>query len=263
MSKLREMIEANKRKAEQNAQPVLQPQAVQKENNVKEGISGATHEPAGNSAGSVNQNSQPAGTSDNSVLGKEGPGTAGETSPPAGLTGLALIRWKKEHGNKAPQTAPQSNAGPAQNISGQPDKVSASNTPQSQGPSPNTAGGPSVEKSASGTADSQKSNNGTADLDALRGHLSFLAANITQKELVAQVVRTIAVQLQKTPELVGKMSEADVDLVVRGLRYAYSIAARKKAEIKETKSKNKADTSDLHKAFADNGLADAFASLKL
>jgi len=55
--------------------------------------------------------------------------------------------------------------------------------------------------SASQTADAQKTNDGLANISELKHNLAYLANNIDSKELVGQVVRTIATQLQKTPEL--------------------------------------------------------------
>lgn len=184
-----------------------------------------------------------------------------EQGPPKGLTGLALIRWKKENAAKISKLS--ANIGPdsAKEI---PNGASPLRVPSEEKPagvSANTGDSTPVTQSASGLADSQKTNSGTADIAALKTHLTFLENNIEQKEIVAQVVRTIAIQLQNSPELVKGMSNAEVDTVVRGLRSAYNIAARKKSENKEAKQKKGADTSDLHKAFADAGLGELTAKL--
>lgn len=77
------------------------------------------------------------------------------------------------------------------------------------------------------------------DLAKLRENLKFLAENIEQKDLVGQVVRTIAVQLKSNPAIAEGMIDSDFDLVVRGLRKAYMIAARNKTEKRvKTAAKN-------------------------
>ncbi len=73
------------------------------------------------------------------------------------------------------------------------------------------------------------------DLGELKKNLEYLAENIEQKELVGQVVRTIMVQLKEKPELHPFVLDQDIDLLVRGFRRAYAVAARAKNE-KRTKS---------------------------
>lgn len=85
-----------------------------------------------------------------------------------------------------------------------------------------------------------KTNDGTVDVESLRRNLEYLALNIEQKELVGNVVRTIAMQLRSQPELIPYMKEADVDLVVRGLRRSYNVAVRAKTEKAEKKGKSTA-----------------------
>lgn len=85
-----------------------------------------------------------------------------------------------------------------------------------------------------------KTNDGTVDVESLRKNLEYLALNIEQKELVGNVVRTIAMQLRSQPELIPYMKEADVDLVVRGLRRSYNVAVRVKTEKAEKKGKSTA-----------------------
>jgi hypothetical protein len=69
-----------------------------------------------------------------------------------------------------------------------------------------------------------------ANMDKIRENLQFLANNIEQKELVGDVVRTIAVQLQQNPVLGDHLSDGDIDLIVRGLRRAFQTASRVKTE---------------------------------
>lgn len=184
-----------------------------------------------------------------------------EQGPPKGLTGLALIRWKKENAAKLSKFATNTGPDSAAKIPDGAGPLRVASEEKPAGVSPNTGNSPPSTQSASGLADSQKTNSGTADITALKTHLTFLENNIGQKEIVAQVVRTIAIQLQNSPELVKGMSNAEVDTVVRGLRSAYNIAARKKSENKEAKQKKGADTSALHAAFNDAGLGELTAKM--
>lgn len=240
MSKLRDLIEASKRSKDNGVSSgqIVQPKTVAETPRPPSQIREVPNEVKADFARAVIV----ALTNDPVV----------EQGPPAGLTGLALIRWKKEHAQSSQKIETQKN----------------SNANRAELPKNGTIGslvehghGNTDNKSASQTADTQKTNDGTADIEALKGHLIFLANNIEQKDLVAQVVRTIAVQLQNSPELVGQMSNADVDLVVRGLRRSYAVAARKKQENKEAKIKKGTDTSELHKIFADAGLDNALGKI--
>lgn len=109
------------------------------------------------------------------------------------------------------------------------------------------------QEKAIGHRDAEKKNDGTADVESLRRNLDYLANNIEQKELVGQVVRTIATQLKNAPELVPFMRDQDVDLVVKGLRRAFNVAARKKTETKEKKTKATGMEVDLMQSFKDAG----------
>jgi hypothetical protein len=98
------------------------------------------------------------------------------------------------------------------------------------------------------------SSTGVIDGSELRKNLDFLAANIEQQELVRQIVATIAIQLRQNPALKEYMKDADVDLVVRGLRRSYNVAKRAKTEKAELKTKKKQVDLDLDKALSEMGL---------
>lgn len=160
--------------------------------------------------------------------------------PPPGLKGIQLLLWKKNHGNgQQAEQSPQINKVETKN-----------NTLVERGTDTKPQ-----EVSPSQIADNNKTNAGVADLGSLKQNLIYLANNIEQKELVGQVVRTIAVQLVNSPELTPHMTNADVNLVVRGLRSAYSIAARKKQDTKDARVKKSADTSELSAMFKEAGLS--------
>jgi hypothetical protein len=185
-----------------------------------------------------------------------------EQGPPAGLKGLALIRWKREHGNSKSINGSGSNDGSVGENSRAGHTNSSSvvankeETKTHEETGVKSQGENGAEKSASQSADAQKINDGIIGLEELRHNLTYLANNIEQKELVGQIVRTIAQQLANSPELTPYMTNADVNLMVRGLRRGYQIAARKKAEQKEARASKTKDTSELAQAFKDAGLGD-------
>lgn len=96
---------------------------------------------------------------------------------------------------------------------------------------------------------------GTIDVETLRKDLNFLALNIEQVDLVRQVVQKIAITLRKNPALASYMKDADVDLIVRGLRRSYNIAVRKKEDKKEGKMKKKGVELDIDAAFSQMGIS--------
>jgi hypothetical protein len=161
----------------------------------------------------------------------------GQESSPVPSAGLSLReRLALKAKQNEPRTQPETNREATEQITGV--SVLAKNDENSIQPAErhtNTSGG-------------------TADIETLRRNLAYLANNIDQVELVGQVVRTIAVQLKNSPELTPYMKNEDVDLVVRGLRRAYNIAARKRVENKEKKSKKDELTDELSQAFAAAGL---------
>jgi len=93
------------------------------------------------------------------------------------------------------------------------------------------------------------------EMEKLRGNLDYLAANIEQKELVGQVVRTIAIQLKESPELEAHMNDGDFNLIIRGLRRAFNVAARNKSEKKEFKRKADKEVDELSGLLGDLGIS--------
>lgn len=118
-----------------------------------------------------------------------------------------------------------------------------------------------LQSSASQTADAQKTNDGTANIEELKRNLAYLANNIENKDLVADVIRTIAVQIKNYPELFPHMTRGDVNLMVRGLRMAYQTAAMKKQEKKSSVKKNDAAVMEISQMMKDAGID--FSGLKL
>lgn len=94
----------------------------------------------------------------------------------------------------------------------------------------------------------------SADIAQLRANLDYLAANIDQRELVGQVVRTIAVQLKSNPVLGEGMVDADFDLLIRGLRKSYMVAARNKSEKRVAKAAKSADADEIGDMMKDLGI---------
>lgn len=94
----------------------------------------------------------------------------------------------------------------------------------------------------------------SADIAQLRANLDYLAANIDQRELVGQVVRTIAVQLKSNPVLGEGMVDADFDLLIRGLRKCYMVAARNKSEKRVAKAVKSADADEIGDMMKDLGI---------
>ena len=78
----------------------------------------------------------------------------------------------------------------------------------------------------------------------LKKNIAFLSANIEQKELVGQVVRTILVQLRRNPQFSTHMVDTDFDVITRGFRRSAVIAARKKTEKREATAAKKKDKSE-------------------
>lgn len=93
-----------------------------------------------------------------------------------------------------------------------------------------------------------------ADLAKLRENLKFLAENIEQKELVGQVVRTIAVQMKSNPAIFEGLVDSDFDLVVRGLRRAYMIAARNKTDKRTKAAAKTSEIDEIATMFKDAGI---------
>lgn len=105
-------------------------------------------------------------------------------------------------------------------------------------------------------------NDGTIAAEELRRNLTYLANNIEQKELVKQVVVTIAIQIKNNPALMNHMKNEDMDLMVRGMRRSYAIVARKKSEVREAKQSKSSAASELEKSFKEAGFGGFSLNLK-
>lgn len=249
---------AEKERANGTSQSVLQsgPKETAVEEKKTVGVEGGENSQALSEKG----NGTEGGIQAQSSKGKDGGNSVVEQGPPDGLKGLALIRWKREHGNeKQVSKSNEVNGKNAQTL-GNKTTETRINSGDRLGASENEK--VREEKSASQSADAEKTNDGVIGLEELRHNLAYLANNIEQKELVAQVVRTIAMQLANSPELTPYMTNADVNLMVRGLRRAYTIAARKKAEVKEAKAAKNKGNAELEQMFRDAGLGDLNLGLK-
>lgn len=177
------------------------------------------------------------GSSDN----KNSDATAEKIMPP-GLTMMQQMKWKKEHAVKAEAKVPANQPGNSQDQT------------VSERPSSEPIRSESNSQSASRAADDQKTNDGSADVAELKSNLKYLADNIENRELVAQVVRTIAMQVAQHPEIAKHMLRGEVNLMVRGLRSAYQVAAMSKQARAETKKKGDKQVDELAQMFKDMGV---------
>jgi len=198
-----------------------------------------------------------------------------EQGPPPGLSFLQRKQWEAKNGksagkNEAKATVSDnlvnSSSGSGTNETGKgillptPGNNVAAKSNGSVPPAQTTQQEQTqvAEKSAGNNA-----TDGKIDVETLRTNLVYLANNIEQPEMVGQVVKKIAMQLKQSPELVPFMKDADFDLIVRGARSAYKIAARKKAEQRDSKAKGKKDNSALEAEFKAAGLDQLLGTLKL
>jgi hypothetical protein len=272
MPSLKEMLEARKVKAndaaktqnvEQVAQTAKPISALQAKLNAKLGATTTGHDGGRND--NRLQNGADKTPTETAIPVVEQPRQiVEEITPPPGLSGLRLAMWKREQEKKrekqiqnSPKQTPSQSQQQITTKDGRPSNGRASEVQPSQsgGQNNNSASSNSgAETSASQTADAQKTNDGAIDVEELRRNLDYLANNIEQKELVGQVVRTIATQLHKNTSLQKFMRDSDVDLVVRAVRSSYQIAARKKTEKAESKKTNTAQMTQLQDAMKELGL---------
>lgn len=95
-----------------------------------------------------------------------------------------------------------------------------------------------------------------SSIEELRKNLDFLAENIDQKSgLVGQVVRTIGQQLYENPQFSSCMKDPDFDLLVRGLRRSFNIAARRRVEAGEKKEERREEVLELENMMKDLGVS--------
>lgn len=84
-----------------------------------------------------------------------------------------------------------------------------------------------------------------AELTEFKRQLAYLEANIEQKELIGQVVRSIMMMWRKNPQFSSSMTNAEEDIVCRGFMRAFNVAARRKTEEQGKKTAKKATVSEL------------------
>jgi hypothetical protein len=270
---LRDLLDKQKAKGNTNGQniPSAQPISiasapspqVKSENNVGENGSGKTAE----------------------VVIADGRNGGQEKPPvlPAGLTGLALLKWKRENpsyaqvSNTSGQTkqTPAATQGGVGSNSTEVDSKSAATSSSKEPISPqnssidqtaNVVGErkEAPEASASQKSDVTKTNDGVIDTEKLKANLAYLANNIDQKELVKDIVRTIAIQVRQNPALMAHFNanHGDMDLLVRGMRRSYALVARKKVEKKEETTGKKKVENELMESFKAAGFGDFTLDLK-
>lgn len=98
-----------------------------------------------------------------------------------------------------------------------------------------------------------------AGYDEFRKNLDYLASHIEEKDLVKQVLQTILVQLQRNPHFKDILAgdgvlKPSMNLIVRALRRAYTIAARAKQEKRGKKAAKDAEFDAIAREFADAGI---------
>lgn len=135
-------------------------------------------------------------------------------------------------------------------LAGVPANVTQSQTPNS---APQVATETPVPRAAetTGTTNGAQSSPGPAltddETENLRRNLAFLAANLDEKEVIGQVLRTTVRQIQQHPELNAIMIDSDFDLIVQAARRSMKFTARKKedkANVKATKASKKQELDD-------------------
>lgn len=172
---------------------------------------------------------------------------------PSGLSLLTQMKWKREHASSSVDNVVASKV---QSVT-EKTQVSQNNS----GEKTQAVLGDTIPASASQHADAQKTNDGVADIEELKRNLAHLANNIEQPALVGQVVRTIAQQIANSPQLCPHMTRGEVNLMVRGLRMSYQVAAMKKQEKVDSKAAKSKGTQELGQMFKDAGID--FAGLNL
>lgn len=186
---------------------------------------------------------------------------SGQEKPVVLLKRLGVLDRLKADTTKIPAVGAPYTPGPRQAIAEIPNEIQRPNIIQEQPTQvlvsaiPEETAFPAISQNTTTPTDRHdaKINDGTVDVESLRKNLEYLALNIEQKELVGNVVRTIAMQLRSQPELIPYMKEADVDLVVRGLRRSYNVAVRAKTEKAEKKGKSTALDAELAGVMRDIG----------
>lgn len=237
MPSLREILERQKREKSNAKQSILQRETLK--------ATPQKEVPEGGKA-----QIEVAKTAEGIVPEKAGEGERiAPSSPPVlppGLSGIAKLKWLRENGPNVQKKSGNNsgNDGSVKSVGGADKPIDTGNV---QSKLPETT--PSI-----GHREAEKTNDGNIDVDKLKDSLVYLANNIEQKEIVAQVVRSICVQIKNNPSITPFMKKSDVDLIVRGVRMAYQVAARKKSEKSEGKTVKDKVTSELADAFKAAGL---------
>lgn len=255
MPTLREMLEKQKQeRLNGNAKPVLQSQTIPQP--------AKTAAPLQSQPEKAETTIRTNGT-DNAGNGNNTSNSMVEQRPPEGLSGIALIRWRREYEKQNATNSVSSNPNGSSSIANNRENATKATETEITKPSEitekineNNSLPTTQTQSPSQTADNQKTNDGVVDTEQLRRNLTYLANNIDQKELVGQIIRTITAQLKANTSLVKHMGDGDFDLMVRALRRSYTIVARKKSENIEKKKSVSKDVADMASAFKDAGLGD-------
>lgn len=152
---------------------------------------------------------------------------------------------------KAPQ-APPVKRSMFSSLAGVPANVTQSQTPS---PAPSPVPETPVPRAAEATGTTNGAQNPSSpgpaltddETENLRRNLAFLAANLDEKEVIGQVLRTTVRQIQQHPELNAIMIDSDFDLIVQAARRSMKFTARKKedkANVKATKASKKQELDD-------------------
>ena len=137
------------------------------------------------------------------------------------------------------------------------------NVTQTETPSPQTQvaaeakppNGQSHVVHGAGSGNSPSSPTLSADeTENLRRNLAFLAANLDEKEIIGQVLRTTVRQIQQHPELNAIMIDSDFDLIVQAARRSMKFTARKKEDKADVKATKKSKKDELDSWLKDQGI---------
>lgn len=160
---------------------------------------------------------------------------------------------------KVPQAPPKRSM--FSSLAGVPTNVTQSQTPspapspvpeaQPQEKSPQMVGGPVASANRSGPATPALTDDETENL---RRNLAFLAANLDEKEVIGQVLRTTVRQIQQHPELNAIMIDSDFDLIVAAARRSMKFTARKKEDKADAKATKQSKKQELDQWLKDQGI---------
>jgi hypothetical protein len=92
------------------------------------------------------------------------------------------------------------------------------------------------------------------ETETLKKNLAFLAANLDEKEIIGQVLRTTVKQIQEHPELNAVLIDSDFDLIVAAARRSMKFAVRKKEEKSDKRTAKKQGADELAAFLKDNGI---------